>query len=63
MYKIWSINKDYIKQRYKIYYKILKNLYSRIENLSSNINSILPIDRWIDKKIKLNTKTVSKILY
>ena len=52
------INKNYIKQRYKIYYSILKSFYSRIGNLSSNINNILPINRWINREVKLDIKTV-----
>jgi hypothetical protein len=46
-----------------VYIKVLGNLYSKIKNLSSYINSILFIDGWINRKIKLNIKTVSKALY
>jgi hypothetical protein len=42
--------------------KVLKNLYSRIRNLNSYINSILSIDRQINRKTKLDTKTVFKAL-
>ena len=50
--------KDYIRQRYKIYYSILKSLYSKMGNLSSNINSILPINRWTNREVKLNIRIV-----
>ena len=56
-------SKDYIGLRSKVYIKILGNLYSGIRNLYSNVNSILSIDGRIDRKTKLNTRVVSKILY
>jgi hypothetical protein len=46
-----------------VYIRILKNLYSRVRNLSSYINSILSTNGRINKKIKLDTKAVSKALY
>jgi hypothetical protein len=61
-----ELSRIYIKKvfiRYKVYIKILKNLYSRIRDLSSYINSILSIDRRINKKIKVDTGAVSKALY
>ena len=61
IYKTWSINKNYIKWRYKIYYSILKSLYSRTGNLSGNINSILSINRWINKESKLDIGTISYV--
>ena len=58
VYKIWSTSKDYIKQRHEIYYNILKSFYSRTGNLSSNIDSILPINRYINREVKLDIRTV-----
>ena len=55
--------KDYIRQRYQIYCSILGSLYSRIRNLSSNINSILPTNRWINKEVKLDIRAVLQVLY
>jgi hypothetical protein len=40
----------------------LENLYSKIRNLNSYINSILFINGWINKKTKLDIKTVFKAL-
>jgi hypothetical protein len=40
----------------------LGNLYSRIRNLNSYINSIPSIDGWINRKIKLDIKIVFKAL-
>ena len=57
--------KIYIKKvfaRYKVYINILGDVYSRIRDLSSYINSILFTDRRINKKVKLNTRTVFKAL-
>jgi len=59
----WIIREGYIRQKSKIYGNILGNLFSRIKNLSSNVNSIPPIDRWLDRKTKLNIKTIPTILY
>ena len=63
IYKTWSINKDYIGQRYKIYYSILKSLYSRIRNQGNNIYNIPSTDGQINKKVKLDTKIIPKVLY
>ena len=38
------------------------SILGRIRGLSSNINYILPTDRWLNREIKLNTRTVSKAL-
>ena len=32
VYKIWSISKNYIRQKYKIYSNILKSFYGKIRN-------------------------------
>ena len=56
-------SKDYIGLRSEVRVRILGNLYSRIRNLYSNVNSILPIDRWINGETKLDTRIVSKALY
>ena len=61
--KIWNTKQDYIRQRYKIYISILVSLYSKIKGQNSGINRILPVNRQLDREIKLNTKAVSKILY
>ena len=53
----------YIRQRSKIYNSILKSILSRIRSPRSNINGILFIDRQINKKTKLDIKTVFKIVY
>ena len=58
IYKIYSTSKDYIRQRYKIYYSILKSLYGRTRNLGSNINSLLFINRWANGEVKLDVGTV-----
>ena len=42
---------------------ILVSLYSKIRGYNCGINYILPVNRWLDRKIKLDTKIVSKILY
>ena len=41
-----------------IYYNILKSLYGRTGNLSSNIDNILPINRQINREVKLDIKAV-----
>ena len=41
----------------------IQTLYNRIMDLSSYINNILFIDGQINKKIKLDTKIVFKVLY
>jgi hypothetical protein len=41
----------------------LGNLYSKIRDLSSYINSILSTDKQINRKIKLDIKVVFKALY
>ena len=64
-------SKFYIKKvfiKYKVLIKIIlnkniKNLYSEIKNLNTYINNILPINRQLNKEIKLSTKAVFKILY
>ena len=56
--KTQSTSKDYIRQRYQIYYSILRSLYGRIGNLSSNINSISPINRRINREVKLDIRIV-----
>ena len=43
--------------------KFVGNLYSGTRNLYSNVNSILSINGRIDRKAKLDTRIVSKILY
>jgi hypothetical protein len=40
----------------------LGNLYSKVRNLSSYINSILSIDRWINRETKLDIRAVFKVL-
>ena len=60
--KIQSTNKDYIRQGHKIYYNILKSLYGRTGNLSSNIDSILPINGQINREVKLDIETVPQAL-
>ena len=47
----------------KIYSSILGGIFSGIRGLRSNINSILSIDRQLNRKIKLDAKIVFKILY
>ena len=49
--------------RPKIYSSILESIFSGIRGLGSNINSILPINRQINRKTKLYIRIVSKILY
>jgi hypothetical protein len=61
-YNVRRTFKDLYK-RNKVCIKVLGNLYSRIRNLSSYINSILFTDGWINKKTKLNIRAVSKALY
>ena len=61
--KIWSISKNYIRQRHEIYSSILKSFYGRIRNQGSNIYSLSSTDRWIDRKVGLDTKMVFKALY
>ena len=48
--------------RPKVYNSILGNIYSIIKGINSNINSLLLIDRRTNKKVKLDTRIVSKIL-
>ena len=47
-----------ILDRHKIYYSILESFYSRIWNLSSNINSLLPTNRWLDREVKLDIRVI-----
>ena len=60
---IWITRKDYIGQKSKICGNILGSLLSRTKNLSSNINSISPPDRQLNKEIELDTKIVFTTLY
>ena len=63
VYKTWSTKQNYIRQRSKIYNSLLESIFSGIRGLRSNINSMLSIDRQIDKNIKLDTRIVFKALY
>ena len=58
-----STNKYYIRQRSKIYSSILRGILNRIRGKSSNFYSILSVNRQLDRKIKLDTRVVSKVLY
>jgi hypothetical protein len=65
---LYTIFREYdirgtFKDLYKGYIRVLGNLYSRIRNLSSYINSILSTDRRINEKTKLDIRTVFKALY
>ena len=42
---------------------MLASIYSKIRGQDNSINYILPINRQLNKKIKLDTKVVFKILY
>ena len=47
----------------KIYNSILGSIISGIRGLRGNINSILPINRRLNRETKLNVRTVFKALY
>jgi len=40
----------------------LGNIYSTIRGINSNVNSLLFIDGWINREIKLDTRIVFEIL-
>jgi len=54
VFMTWITRKNYIGQRPEICGSILGNFFSRARNLNSNVNSILPKDKWSDKETKLN---------
>ena len=56
-------SKDRVRLRPKVYIRVLGNLYSSIRDLYSYVNSLLSIDRQINREVKLDTGIVSKILY
>ena len=62
VYKTQSTNENYIRLRPKVYISILRMLYGKIKNTNNNINSILSIDRQINKTIKPNVKAVFALL-
>jgi len=52
-----------IRQRFKIRNSILGGILSGIRGLRNNVNSILPINRQLNKKTKLNIRIVFRVLY
>ena len=58
-----GINEDYIGLKPKVYSSILKNLYSKTKNLNGNFNSILSINRQVNKETELDIKTVPITLH
>jgi len=66
-----DVARIYIKEvfvRYRALSKIvldrdLRGILSEIRSSRSNLNSVLSADGRIDRKVKLDTRTVSKALY
>ena len=58
IYTTQGISKDYIGLKSKVYSSILGSLYSKVENLNSNFNGILPIDKQTNKETKLDVKII-----
>jgi len=44
--------------RFKIYVSILKSIYSKTGNTNSNVNNILPTNRWINGTVELDIKII-----
>ena len=63
IYKAQSTSKNHIGSRPEICVGILGVFYSKTKNINSNVNSILFTDKWTNKTIKLNIKTVFVLLH
>src|SRR6266568_3185228 len=58
----WSTNKNHIGLRPKVCGSILGGLYGKTRDLNSDFNSILPINKWTNRKTELDVRAVSIIL-
>ena len=58
----WGISKDHIGLRSKVCGSILGGLYNKTRNPNGNFNSVLFINRWTNKKVKLDAKAVPILL-
>jgi hypothetical protein len=61
--KTWSTNQDHIGLRLEIRVSILRNVYSKTKNMSSNVNNISLANKWTDKMVKQDIKAVPMLLY
>jgi len=63
VYITQSTSENHIRSRPKVCNSILGSLYGKAKNLNGDFNGISPINGQINKKTKLNIRTVFITLY